>query len=129
MKGGAAIAGRRVFFGDDMGIVHALDLATGKELWTFKTEGPIEATPLVLGGVCTSARATLSSTRSTPRREQKWKYETGDKILGGANHVDGPDGERMLIGSYDNNLHCVDAATGKLVWKLRRIITSTARPR
>src|SRR3954452_12095125 len=48
IKGGAAIAGGRVFFGDDGGVVHALQLADGKEVWTFKTEGPIEATPLVL---------------------------------------------------------------------------------
>jgi outer membrane protein assembly factor BamB len=48
-----------------------------------------------------------------------WKYETGDKILGGANHVKNPagDGEWVIFGSYDNNLHCVDAATGKVIWK------------
>jgi len=36
VKGAAAIAGGCVFFGDDGGIVHALDVANGKEKWTFK---------------------------------------------------------------------------------------------
>ncbi len=45
VKAAAAIAGGKVFFGDDGGIVHALNLADGREVWTFKTEGAIEAAP------------------------------------------------------------------------------------
>ena len=43
----------------------------------------------------------------------------GDKILGGANHAKAPDGkgECILIGSYDFSLHCIEAATGKVIWK------------
>src|SRR3954469_8873351 len=51
VKAAAAIAQGRVFFGDDDGVIHALELATGKEVWRFKTEAGIEATPLVLDGV------------------------------------------------------------------------------
>lgn len=120
VKGGAAIAGRRVFFGDDLGIVHALDLATGHELWTFKTEGPIEATPLVLGDtVYLGSSDDFLYALHAADGQLRWKYETGDKILGGANHVKAPagGGEWILIGSYDTSLHCVDAATGQAVWK------------
>ena len=119
IKAGAAIAGGRVFVGDDAGVVHALELSTGKELWTFKTQGSIEATPLVLDGVVFigSSDAFLYALDAATGA-QKWKYETGDKILGGANHAKSPDGngEWLLIGSYDSNLHCIDAATGKAVW-------------
>ena len=52
VKGGAAIAGGRVYFGDDNGAVQCVALADGKEAWTFKTEGSIEATPLLLDGLC-----------------------------------------------------------------------------
>jgi len=51
IKGGAAIAGGRVFVGDDEGFIHAVEFATGKEIWKFKTEASIEATPLVLKDV------------------------------------------------------------------------------
>ena len=119
IKAGAAIADGRVFVGDDAGVIHALDLATGKETWTFKTQGGIEATPLVLDGVVFigSSDANLYALDAATGA-LKWKYETGDKILGGANHAKNPNGAGtwLLIGSYDSNLHCVDAATGKAVW-------------
>lgn len=120
VKGAAAIAGGRVFFGDDGGKVHALDAATGKEQWTFKTAGGIEATPLVLNGtVFIGSSDAFLYALDAGTGALKWKYETGDKILGGANHAKSPDGKSVwiLIGSYDANLHCVDASTGKAVWK------------
>jgi eukaryotic-like serine/threonine-protein kinase len=119
VKAAAAIAGGRVFFGDDAGVIHALDLATGKELWTFKTEGAIEATPLVLDGTVFlgSSDAKLYALDAASGKA-KWHYETGDKVLGGANFARNPNGEGtwILVGSYDSQLHCVDAATGKAVW-------------
>jgi len=119
VKAAAAIAGGRVFFGDDEGVIRALDLATGKEAWTFKTEAGIEATPLVLDGVVFlgSSDANVYALEAATGK-LKWKYATGDKVLGGANHAKSPKGDAtwLLIGSYDSNLHCVDAATGKAVW-------------
>jgi outer membrane protein assembly factor BamB len=119
IKAGAAVAGGRVFVGDDAGIVHALDAATGKPAWTFKTEGSIEATPLVLDGVIFIGSSDANFyALDAATGVLKWKYETGDKVLGGANHAKNPngDGQWILVGSYDSNLHCIDAATGKAVW-------------
>ena len=120
VKGAAAIAGGRVFFGDDAGKVHALDTATGREQWSFKTAAGIEATPLVLDGtVFIGSSDAFLYALDAATGALKWKYETGDKILGGANHAKSPDGKStwLLIGSYDSNLHCVDAGTGQAVWK------------
>jgi outer membrane protein assembly factor BamB len=107
VKGGAAISGERVYFGDDGGIVHCVGLADGKEIWSFKTEGSIEATPLILDGICYVGAV-------------KWKHETGDKILGGANWTKDPasDAKWILVGSYDFSVYCLDALTGKVIWKL-----------
>ncbi len=119
VKGAAAIAGGRAFFGDDAGKVHALDVATGKEVWSFKTEAAIEATPLVLNDtVFVGSSDAFFYALDAATGALKWKYETGDKILGGANHAKNPNGagEWILFGSYDSHLHCVDAATGKAVW-------------
>jgi outer membrane protein assembly factor BamB len=119
IKAAAAIAGGRVFFGDDDGVVHAVDFATGKGLWKFKTEAGIEAAPLVLDGIVYigSSDANVYALEAATGK-LKWKYATGDKVLGGANYAKNPagDGVWLLIGSYDSNLHCVDAATGQAVW-------------
>ncbi len=119
VKAAAAIAQGRVFFGDDDGMIHALELATGKEVWKFKTEASIEATPLVLDGVVFlgSSDANVYALEAATGK-LKWKYETGDKVLGGANYAKSPNGEAtwLLVGSYDASLHCIDAATGKAVW-------------
>ncbi len=119
IKAAAAIAGGRVFFGDDAGTVHAVDAAMGKELWKFKTEAGIEATPLVLEDTVFigSSDANVYALEAVTGK-LKWKYETGDKVLGGANYAKNPkgDGVWLLVGSYDSNLHCIDAATGKAVW-------------
>jgi outer membrane protein assembly factor BamB len=119
IKGGAAIAGGRVFVGDDDGIIHAVDFATGKLLWTFKTDAGIEATPLVLNGIVYEGSGDGKVyALEAATGNLKWVYETGDKVMGGANHAKNPkgDGEWLLIGSYDTSLHCVDAATGLAVW-------------
>ncbi len=119
IKAAAAIAGGRVFFGDDSGLIHAVDFASGKELWKFKTEAGIEATPLVLNDTVFigSSDANFYALEAATGK-LKWKYETGDKILGGANYAQNPTGAGhwLLIGSYDSHLHCVDAATGKAIW-------------
>jgi len=118
VKAAAAIASGRVVFGDDAGIIHAVELATGKEVWSFKTEGAIEATPLILDGtVYLGSSDAFLYALDAEKGALKWKYETGDKIMGGANFVKNAAGARVLVGSYDANLHCVDAATGKEVWK------------
>ena len=55
-------------------------------------------------------RATRSSTRWRPATGKlAWKYETGDKILGAPNWVKSGSATRVLAGSYDFKLHCVDA--------------------
>ncbi|MHC4361880.1 MAG: outer membrane protein assembly factor BamB family protein, partial [Planctomycetota bacterium] len=47
-----------------------------------------------------------------------WQYKTDAKILGAANWSHSTDGKGtwILAGSYDGKLHCVDSATGQVVW-------------
>ena len=123
VKGGAAIAGGRVFFGDDNGVIHCVALADGKEVWAFKSpsQGTIEATPLVLDGLCyTGVSDGFLYALDAATGALKWKHETGDKIMGGANWTKAPgsDATWVLVGSYDFAMYCLDAASGKPVWKL-----------
>ena len=46
-----AMAGGRVFFGSSVdGRVHCIDAATGREVWSFFTDGPVRLAPTVVDG-------------------------------------------------------------------------------
>lgn len=71
------ISEEHVFFGSSVdGRVYCKNLLTGREEWTFFTDGPIRLAPQIAGG-------------------------------------------RVYVGSDDGWAYCLDAASGKLVWKLR----------
>ncbi|MGD0091043.1 MAG: PQQ-binding-like beta-propeller repeat protein [Planctomycetota bacterium] len=172
IKGSAAIAGGRVFFGSDDSNVYALRLQDGAKLWEFTTGSVVESTPCVVGGVLFVG----STDQYLYALEAKtgalcWRYATEGEIKAGPNFISGAalglsqpcqptlspqeecfnkvssptqllhgdpvwlgeltkmkhclsqgrgelEGGRVLIGSYDNKLHCVDAATGEPVWTL-----------
>jgi eukaryotic-like serine/threonine-protein kinase len=120
--GGAAIAGDRVFFGDNSGVIRAVSLTDGKELWKFATESAVEAVPLILDGVCYvgAADGRLYALDAADGKKKWAPFETGDKILASASWAKDPASEKkwVLVGSYDFSFYAVDAATGKQVWKV-----------
>ncbi|MHC5055425.1 MAG: outer membrane protein assembly factor BamB family protein, partial [Planctomycetota bacterium] len=74
---GAVVAGGMVYFGGSADHkVCALDAETGRERWTFFTQGPVRLAPAVSD-------------------------------------------DRLLVGSDDGHLYCLDRETGGLLWKLR----------
>jgi len=109
----------RVFVGSNDRSVYANDLSDGKKLWAFQTADSVEATPLVHeGAVYVGSVDAFVYALDAATGELRWKYETEGKVLGGANWVRSPQGDRtwVLIGSYDMKFYCLDAATGKPVW-------------
>lgn len=50
---------------------------------------------------------------SIPKNRIIWKYETMGQISGSPNIVKVGERMQLLIGSYDSNMYCFDAATGK----------------
>ena len=46
-----AVAGDRIYVGDRGGLLHVLDLRTGKEEWTYDAGAPVRTTPTVVDGV------------------------------------------------------------------------------
>ncbi len=116
------IADGMIYVGDLDSTFHALDLATGKTIWTFVAtdagfpsaaalaEDP--ALPLVVGDDIGLVRGLDRHTG-----EVRWEYATEGEISGGPTILETPDGPRALIGSQDASLSCVDLATGRVVWK------------
>ncbi|MFM7292245.1 MAG: PQQ-binding-like beta-propeller repeat protein [Planctomycetia bacterium] len=121
------IADGTIYLGDLDGTFHALDLATGATRWTFKAEAAgfpsaaavslDPALPLVAVGDDTGVVRMFDRTTG----KVAWEYETEGEISGGptilAASGAGPKQARVLVGSQDASLSCLELADGKLLWK------------
>jgi outer membrane protein assembly factor BamB len=111
----AAIADGTVYVGSMDGLLHAIDVATGKERWQYQAAGPIEeSSPAVSGGlvfVGDVSGVVHAVDAQTGRR--RWTFKTDAEVRSSPNPV----GDKVYIGSYDQNLYCLLAATGAVVWK------------
>ena len=108
------------YVGADTGILHALDVKTGKEKWQYKTGLSIEAPPLVHAGmVYVGSTDGFLYALDSESGKLKWKYETDGEIMGAANQAVRPKSKDsvIVVGSYDNFVHCVDAKEGRAIWK------------
>ena len=130
-----AIVGDRVFFGSSVdGRVYCKNLITGREEWTFITDGPIRLAPTVVDGklfigsddghvYCLDAatgkplwnlRAGLNDERILARGRMisRWPVRTGVLVDGGTAYFGAG------VFPHENVfLYAVEAATGKIVWK------------
>jgi outer membrane protein assembly factor BamB len=115
IKSSAAVGGGTVYVGSSDQHVYALDVATGATRWSYKTGGPVEASPLLHAGVLYAGSGDgVVYALDALTGALRWKYQTGDKILGGANLATLADGrERIVVGSYDYQLHGIDPKTGQ----------------
>jgi eukaryotic-like serine/threonine-protein kinase len=119
IKGAAAVAGDTVFVGSYDKKLYALDLKSGEKRWEFAAEDAIESTPLVLAGrvFIGDLRGNFYALDATTGKSN-WVFTTGDKIVGGANWIAGPDGrpQSILVGSHDFFLYSLDPTTGQTNW-------------
>lgn len=129
------IAGGRVFFGSSVdGRLYCQDLATGKELWAFFTDGPIRLAPMFADGkiyagsddghaYCLDAAtgALVWRLRAGPDDERvlargrmisRWPVRTGILVDEGVAFFGAGvfPHEKVFV-------HAVEAATGKVIWK------------
>jgi outer membrane protein assembly factor BamB len=105
VKSAAAIVQGRVYIGSDDGNLYALGI-DGKKLWNYKTGGGIESSPLVISNeVFFGSSDAWVYALDTANGKLRWKYETGDKILGAPNWSREGDKLSILVGSYDFKLH------------------------
>lgn len=129
------IADGRVFFGSSVdGRLHCIELASGRELWTHFTDGPIRLAPMVADGrvyagsddghaYCLDAATgeLLWRLRAGPDDERvlargrmisRWPVRTGVLVDRGVAFFGAGvfPHEKVFV-------HAVDAATGKVLWK------------
>jgi outer membrane protein assembly factor BamB len=117
VESSAAIVSGTVYVGSQAAELLAIELATGKLLWKYKTDQPIgESSPAVSDGVVYvgDLGGTLHAVDAR-KGTQRWTFKTGSEIKSSPVVTGG----QVLVGSYDEHLYALNAETGALVWKFR----------
>lgn len=118
----------RVVFGAGDGVVYALELGTGRELWRFATQGRIRSTPAIADGVVFVGSADgIVYALSLEDGAERWRYETegvsfdsGEfgfdrrSIIASPAVVDGT----VYVGSRDGYMYALEQATGVRKWRI-----------
>ena len=118
LKSSVVVSDGLAYVGADTGVVHAIDVESGKEKWKFKTKLSIEAPPMVHDGIVyIGSTDGFLYALDAQSGKLKWKYETQGEIMGAANQANRPESNDsvIVVGSYDNFVHCVDAQKLSLI--------------
>ncbi len=122
------VADTTVVFGAGDGLLYALNVVTGRELWRFQTEGRIRSTPAITDAVVFigSTDGRIYAVDLDTGGEQ-WRYETDGagmrsaelyvdrkSIISSPAVVDGT----VYVGSRDGYLYALDQATGERRWRI-----------
>jgi outer membrane protein assembly factor BamB len=111
--GAPALDGGALYYADLDGNVYSLDLASGKQNWSVKPDGPIVASPLVVGGqiyVATEAGTVVALDKDG---RNVWEREVGGKIYSNLVHA----GDLIIVSPVSADFHVAALdADGKLAW-------------
>jgi hypothetical protein len=115
-----------VFIGSMDRKLYALDTMTGKPRWTFESDEGIWVSPVVHRGlILFGDRAGTFHALDASRGQEAWQFKTADRILTTASVSE--DGERVVFASEDMHVYCLEAASGKLFWKSRKLAGLSVR--
>jgi eukaryotic-like serine/threonine-protein kinase len=116
---GPVVSNNRIYFGDTEGTFYCLELHTGKPVWQKKISDGISASALLLSGVCyVGSQSGEFFALSMTDGKLLWRYKCEGQISGSANYFMEQGRQRIIFGSYDFKLHCLDAKTGKELWSV-----------
>ena len=116
-----AVSNGTVYFGSGDTYVYALDAATGKLKWKFKTGDVVHSSPAISGATLyVGSWDSYFYALDAATGQEKWRFKTGDdpKIHNHVGIQSSPavaDGV-VYFGCRDSNLYALDAATGKQLW-------------
>jgi outer membrane protein assembly factor BamB len=112
----------KVYFGSSDERLYALDAATGKLAWVFKTGGVIHSSPAVaqntvLVGSWDGILYALDADSGAERWRFKTETEQKNSVMLGIQSSPGVDKDTVYIGARDGYMYALDLATGSLKWR------------
>jgi outer membrane protein assembly factor BamB len=117
IESSAAIIGGTVYVGSQKGELVALNLQNGAVYWKYTIDSPIgESSPAYSNGVVYFGDLSGWFHAVNARDGKKiWAFKTGTEIKSSPVVI----GDRVLIGSYDENLYCLKTSDGSVSWKFK----------
>ncbi|MCW3087121.1 MAG: metallophosphoesterase [Sediminibacterium sp.] len=108
-----AVVNQLVIFGNSLGRVDALSLATGKKRWSFQTGNAVYSSPAASGNrlVVGSGDGNIYCL-SADKGKLLWQFKTGAAVLGSPLIHQGI----VYIGGSDHQFRALDLLTGKERW-------------
>ncbi len=113
IRSSPASDGNVIVFGCDDGNVYAVDRATGKERWKYKTGGSIFGSPIIA-----DSRVLVGSLDGTfycldfHTGKELWTHSLKSPMYGSPSAND----SLVFVGTSDNHCYALRLADGKLVW-------------
>ena len=111
-----AFYGDVIYIGSADGVLHALDIGTGKPLWHFKTSGKIRAAALATEStvyVGSFDHSIYALDRKTGK--ELWHFDTGSPVTTAPALA----GDKVVTGTRDQaTLYALDAKDGRPVWEV-----------
>ncbi len=112
------VANGTVFVGGNNGIFYAVSVATGQRIWRQDIGGGFLAPAAIhAGGVYVGDVDGKFFAWNAQDGKPLWQFEAGGTIDNAANIVPTNGRARVVFGSQDMNLYCLDAEHGEVVWK------------
>jgi eukaryotic-like serine/threonine-protein kinase len=129
------VVGEHVFVAGWDGVVRALDLTSGDELWSFTT-GSLDSTPAVVDGVVYAGGANGDESAGTlyaidaETGAEVWRHETGyalsdssPAVVDGVIYIGGGNGEETA-----GALYAIDATSGDEIWSFEATLPIWSSP-
>jgi outer membrane protein assembly factor BamB len=108
-----AVVNGVVYFGSDLGSVHALNASTGAKLWSFATAGGVSSSPAVANGVVyvgSDGGNVYALNASTGAK--LWSFDTGGDQQASPAVVNGV----VYVGSGIGIVYALNASSGAKLW-------------
>ncbi len=104
-----------VVFGNQDGVVEALDISTGKLQWKFLTHGPVYSSPATTPNRIVVGSADHYIYCLDVTGHLQWKHQSGGPVLGSPLI----DNQVVYIGGSDHTFRAFNLKNGHLLWSFR----------
>lgn len=109
-KAGCLVTTDAVYIGDEDGMFHAVDRATGRKRWTFTTQGEIAGCASPVGEhIIVGSHDSFLYCLNAADGKEVWKFQTQDRVNCSPAVVDG----FTFVAGCDEHLRVIDVQTGK----------------